>query len=442
MSGILLRSMLWLAAIAAILLPDMSVQAQERPRPNVLLIVVDDLNTSLGCYGHPIVKSPNIDRLATSGVRFERAYCQGTWCVPSRASFLTGRRVESLQAGEARLLQLGGMESFPQHFRKHGYFTAKAGKIAHRDRVEGLWSVLESWDGPDDQTAQRVVKLLEAKRDQPFLIAAGFHKPHVPLKAPQSYYEMYPPDKVPLPTKSALPGVYGKPTPAAPTRDILKVIQSNLGTAQFLAASDEQQRAIIAAYYACVSFMDAQVGVLLDALDRLKLRENTIVLLFSDHGFHLGEHGGLFQKKTLFERDARVPLIVSAPGKRQGVASSRLVELVDVFPTLTELCGLPAPEGLEGTSVVPLLHTPDRPWKMAAFTFEGRYSVRSERYRYTLGKADKTGQNAELYDHQTDPEELTNLPQDPKHAQVMAEMRKLLADGWKSTLPPRAPEKP
>jgi uncharacterized sulfatase len=435
--------MLGLGATAAVLLPALSAPAQERAsHRNVLFITVDDLNTSLGCYGHPIVKSPNIDRLAAAGVRFERAYCQGTWCVPSRASFLTGRRVGSLHAGEASLLQLGGMVSLPQHFRTHGYFTAKAGKVAHRDRLEGLWNVSESWDGPDDRTARLVVKLLEEHRDKPFFIAAGFHKPHVGLRCPPSYYAMYPPEKVPLPTRSPLLPIYGKGTPAAPTADTMKLVQSNLGTEEFLAASDEQQRAIIAAYYACVSYMDVQVGVLLEALDRLKLRDNTVVVLFSDHGFHLGEHGGLFQKKTLYERDVRVPLIVSAPGKRQGVVSSRLVELVDVFPTLTELCGLPAPEGLEGTSMVPLLHTPDLPWKKAAFTVERRFSVRSERYRYTFGKDDKTGQNAELYDHQTDPEELTNLAHDPKHVQVVAEMRKLLADGWKAALPPQTPEKP
>ncbi len=482
--------------------------APRRPnalKPNVLFISVDDLNTNLGAYGHRVVKSPNIDRLARRAVRFDRAYCQYPLCNPSRTSFLSGRRAETTRVMDNTTPPrtfLKDVVFLPEHFRAQGYFTARVGKIAHtpmeravkwdiaegalglragaagegrgqrrrrrgnppaedgapaaapgarRDAQGGTQSVAQriaqsgaedaaggggriaqgrptnnrDEDEPDGRTARRIAQLLEANRNRPFFIAAGFHRPHLPWVAPKKYFDMYPPDTIPLPVE-----------PANDRADIPPIAISYED--RFEPMSAGQRRRHMAAYYASISFMDAQVGVLLDAMDRLKLWDNTIVVFFSDHGYHLGEHGGLQRKQSLFEESARVPLIIAAPGKRRGVASPRLVELVDLYPTLTQLCGLPAPGGLEGLSLAPLLLEPARPWKKAAFTVVTRQggvlgrAVHTERYRYTEWGDEKT---AELYDRHADPREYTNLARDPKHAATMAQMRLLLRAGWRAALP-------
>jgi len=447
------------------------VQAQSPSRRlNVLLIAVDDLNNHLGCYEHPVVKSPNIDRLAQRGVRFDRAYCQYPLCNPSRTSFLSGRRPDTtgiFTNTTPPRTTLKDVVFLPEYFKQHGYFTARVGKIAHgrfadavkwdvseepgrdqggddeqrgqgrRRRPPGgaatqgqqpLWQATHNKDEaePDGRTARRIVQLMEQNKDKPFFIAAGFHKPHIRWIAPKKYFDMYPPDKIQLPQE-----------PADDRQDIPNVALNR--NANFASITNAQsRRQAIAAYYACTTFLDAQVGVLLDALDRLKLWDNTVVVFLSDHGFHLGEHGGLWAKMSLFEPSARVPFLIAAPGKKAGVASPRLVELVDVFPTLTQLCGLPTPEGMEGVSLVRLLEDPNRPWKKAAFTQVQRggvmgRSVRTERYRYTEWGSEKV---AELYDHETDPLEHTNLVNDPKHAKVVEEMRRLLKEGWRAAAPP------
>jgi uncharacterized sulfatase len=444
------------------------------------MIVADDMNTALGCYGHPLVKSPNLDRLARNGVRFERAYCQFPLCNPSRASFMTGLRPDStgvLENSTHFRTNRPGVVTLPQHFHKNNYISARVGKIFHygvpnqigtsglddppswqayynprgRDVADearifsikpgtGFGATL-SWlaaDGSDEEQtdgigAAHAIKFLETySTQQPFFLAVGFYRPHTPYVAPKKYFDMYPLASI-------------QPVPVAGRSDVpapaLTVSPPNYGI------DLDVQRKALQAYHASTTFMDAQVGKLLDALDRLKLAENTVVVFFGDHGYHLGEHG-LWQKQSLFEESARVPLIISAPGiKARGQSSPRLAELVDVYPTLSDLCGLAPPSELEGRSLKPLLDEPSREWKKVAITqvrrggspggqakgktktknpeagFSG-YSIRTERYRYTIW--DRGTRGAQLYDHDTDPAEQHNLASDPMMAKTVASMRKLL----------------
>jgi uncharacterized sulfatase len=464
----MMKSTCWILLLFTLVIFSFQAQSQSPRKMNVLFIAVDDLNNCLGCYGHPMVKSPNIDRLAKRGIRFDRAYCQYPLCNPSRTSFLSGRRPDVTQIFQNTVpprTTLKDVVFLPEYFRQHGYFTAGVGKIAHgrfanavkwdvyaepargredadevregaRRRPPAAAGARQIWratndrdeDEPDGKVARRIAQLLEQNKDKPFFIAAGFHKPHLDWVAPKKYFDLYPPDQIVLPKE---PADDRKDVPAA-------ALNRN---PNFASITDEQKRQqAIAAYYACTTFMDAQVGVVLDALDRLKLWDNTIVVFFGDHGFHLGEHGGLWAKVSLFEESARVPLIIAAPGKKSGVASPRLVELVDLYPTLTQLCGLPTPEGMEGVSLARLLEDPDRPWKTTAFTQVQRgqnrmgRSVRTERYRYTEWDDGKAG--AELYDHDADPHEYVNLVNDPKHTKTVEEMKRLLREGWRRAAPP------
>lgn len=422
-------------------------------RLNVLFIVVDDLNTSLGCYGHPLVKTPNLDRLAARGMRFDRAYCQYPLCNPSRTSFLSGRRPETTKdfgngqpvAEMLARLKSGEIVFLPEYFRRLGYFIAGVNKITHNYDDAVKWDVYKHSGAPkatglsqlggrirqieqedaiteDGQAARLTAQVLEAPSDKPFFIALGLHKPHHPFIAPKRYFDMYPAEKIALPR-----GLPGKKEVGA--GDTL------LSHNKFRDWPTDDQQRYIAGYYSCVSFMDAQVGIVLDVMDRLKLWDNTIVVFFADHGYQLGEHRGLWSKPSRFEETARVPLIVAVPGKRAAV-SSRLVELVDLYPTLTELCGLPAPERLEGASFVPLLNDPDRPWKKASFTFieNGRgIRVRTERYHYD--QCTNANPKVQLFDLQADPHATTNLAGVPEHAQTLEAMRQMLKDGWRAALP-------
>lgn len=434
---------------------------------NVLFIASDDLNNNLGTYGHPLVKSPNIDRLAKRGMRFDRAYVQFPLCSPSRSSLLTGLRPDTTKIYELTThfrQNLPNVVTMPQMFRNNGYFAARVGKIYHygvpgqigtsglddppswdtvvnpkgRDKDEenllrnltpqralGSALVFLAADGTDEEqtdgkVATETIRLLEANRDKPFFIATGFYRPHCPFVAPKKYFDLYPLEKIVLPKESA---------------DHLK----NIPEAAFWTKppnwdlSEGDRRLAIQAYYASITFMDAQLGRILDALDRLNLSDSTIIVFWSDHGYLLSEHGQ-WMKQSLFEQSARVPLIISAPGTRgRGRASARTVELLDLYPTLAELCRLKPPGDLQGQSLRPLLDDPQAEWKKAAYTqvirgpqgqqFMGR-SVRTERWRYT--EWDEGRQGVELYDHDKDPGEYRNLAKDPAYGKTIDELKRLL----------------
>jgi len=434
------------------------------------------------------VKSPRIDALAKRGVRFDRAYCQFPLCNPSRSSFLTGLRPDQTGVHDNAFVfrtKIPDVVTMPQMFQKNGYFVARVGKLYHygvpaqigtnglddpaswqkvinpkgrdKDDEEKIFSIdgkksfggTLSWlaaDGTDEEQtdgkiAEAAIGLLEQNKDKPFFLAVGFFRPHTPYVSPKSYFGMYPPDKVPL-AKTPADDRKDIPDPALPVKN------PNYGL------EEKTQREAIQAYFAAVTFMDQQVGKVLDALDRLGLKDNTIVVFHSDHGYHLGEHG-LWQKQSLFEESARVPLIISVPGmKTAGQGSPRMAELVDVYPTLAELCGLEAPANLAGKSLRPLLESPQAASEKVAVTqvfrgggqagkakagakgekksdappapvgFKG-YSVRTERYRYTEWDGGKRG--LELYDHEQDPHEITNLADRPEMAQTVKELKGKLA---------------
>jgi len=456
----------------------------------MLFIAVDDLNNRIGCYGDPVVKTPNIDRLNRHGVRFDRAYCNYPLCNPTRSSLLSGRRPEVTRVFDNNTpprTYLGDVTFLPEYFKAHGYFTARVGKIAHGTFEHQIrWDISESRAGvpiqqggdpggvsrtergrdsrladedqqqlrarpgaalrlswtptdradaeePDGATARRIVQLLKESKDRPFFIGCGFHKPHLPWVAPRKYFDMYSIDQIRLPD-----------TPPDDRDDIPPVaLTSTPGDAEM---TDEQRRQAILAYHAATTFMDAQLGLVLDAVDQYRLWDNTVVLLFGDHGWHLYDHLQLWRKVTVFEQAARAPLLVSAPGCPQGVGCPGLVEFVDIYPTLTELCGLPAAPGMEGASFAPLLKDPRRRWKKAAYTLvargEGQFgrSVRTERWRYTEWDDGRSG--VEFYDHQADPNEWTNLAwptrvRTLKQTADVAEMKRLLHADKRLNVPTR-----
>ena len=491
------------ALLLASAVPNRVVEAGDRP--NVLFIIVDDLNVALGTYAgstpHPHYRgasTPNIDRLAASGVRFDRAYVQNPLCNPSRISMLSGLRpATGIDDGVTYPRSVIGpdLRLLPEHFRDQGYFTARVGKVGHNtfehviswdeshfalsrepamrfhlpgflpgiDRSsvrDNTWTtgsefgmsredVLAavgrraglplSWRAtdesarmtPDGTTATRIIQLMAGHRDRPFFIAAGFHKPHQPWVGPAEFFDRHPTSSIELPG-----------TPANDRDDIPTPALSD--AADDAAHSPAQLRQAIAAYHAMVSMTDSYVGELLDALELLELDRSTIVVFTSDHGFQLGEHGGAWRKRLQFEESTRVPLIVRVPGMgERGVASEGLVELVDLYPTLVALTGIPAPaHALEGDSFAPLLDAPDRAWKSAAFSesvrgrFHGR-TLRDARYRYTEWMAQDGQVLKELYDHERDPFEHTNLAAGDSHDQLIDALSARLAAGWAAARPPR-----
>jgi len=451
----------------AIASPAFAQQAPSR-RPNVLLIMADDLNDDMGTFGHKIVKTPNLDRLAARGVRFERAYTQFPLCSPSRVSLLTGLRPDTTKIYELQTnfrTILPDAVTLPQMFKRNGYVAARVGKIYHYgnpgdigtsglddpaswdlvvnprgvDKDEetkltnltparGLGSALAYYasrasddEHTDGKVASEVIALLEKNKDRPFFIGAGFYRPHCPFIAPKKYFDMYPLDRIAAPKWSPA-DVQKVPVPAWFT------MPPNWNV------SEDGVRATIQAYYASISFLDANVGRVLDALDRLGLAQNTVVVFISDHGYLLGERGQ-WMKQMLFERSARAPLIVAGAGVgAKGQASQRMVEFVDLYPTLADLTGLKPPSGLHGRSLTPLLKDPRAAWNHPAVTQVRRgnpangffmgYSVRTEQWRYT--EWDDGKQGIELYDEVADPAELRNLAADPSRAKTVAEMQALL----------------
>lgn len=451
-------------------LPSCVQKKPERKKMNVLFIAADDLNNDLAAYDHPLVKSPNLKRLAGRGVRFNKAYCQYPQCSQSRVSLLTGLRPDTTRVFDLKTDfrdNIPTVTTLPQLFKEQGYFSARVGKIFHygvpgdigtsglddplswdtvvnprgvdkevEDKLvnltpnRGLGSSL-SWyvaEGPDEEqtdgkVAGETIRLLRENKDRPFFIAMGFYRPHCPYISPKKYFDMYPVEDIELPEE--------------PDGHLKKVPEAALFTNPLYWDLDEQQRKeAIRAYYAAVTFMDAQLGKVLDALEELGLAENTIVVFWSDHGYLLTEHGQ-WMKQSLFEESARVPLIISSPGaKGNGKASDRVVELLDLYPTLAALCGLQAPSYLDGKDLRPLLDDPGRTWDHPAFTqvqrrrssgnFMGR-SVRTERWRYS--EWDDGERGVELYDHENDPGEYRNLADDTAYAKTRDEMSRLLASG-------------
>ena len=459
-------------------------KSKKRKRPNVLFIAVDDMRTDLGCYGHKIVKSPFIDKLAVRGTLFNRAYCQQAVCNPSRASLLTGMRPSSL-----------GIWDLPTHFRQThpkvltlpqllkqaGYHTVNIGKIFHNWRQDDFkgdalsWSVpaemhynthgadkavvkgelppnlikvprCEMRDVPDEayfdgRIANKAVAALQKlkDRDEPFFLAVGFWKPHAHFNAPKRYWDMYDRKKIDPPANPNPP----KDVPEIALHDSREIMRGFKNARPGGKLTQEDVITLRHGYYAAISYVDAQVGKVIAELDRLGLAENTIIIFWSDHGYHLGEHG-LWAKTSNFELDARVPMIIATPDHKGGQRSDVLVELLDLYPTVTELCSVSKPGHVEGVSLKPVLDNPRFTVKPAAFTWHPRpayppngtlpkvmgYSMRTEKYRYTEWRQFKTGKVVarELYDHTRDPWESVNLVGDPDWVVTVGELSKLMVE--------------
>ena len=467
-------------------------------RYNVLFIAVDDLRTNLGCYGDPLAVTPHIDALAARGTVFRRAYCQQAVCNPSRASLLTGRRPDTIRVWDLKTHFRSTMPevvTLPEHFKRHGYHTECIGKIFHDPRAMAdrqSWSVDETLaftnevggkyaleenlqsqvvkgevakaratecaDVPDnayidgrvaDEAVRRLSCLAQAGRP-PFFLAVGFRRPHLPFSAPRRYWDMQ--DVTAL---SRIPNPH-------PPKDVPPIALHNW--AELRGYTDipdlgpltpEQAAHLRHGYYAATSFVDSQIGRLLARLEVEGLADRTIIVLWSDHGWHLGEHD-LWGKTTNFELDTNAPLIIAVPdpGRQDhrhlpcpchGRTSDSLVELIDIYPTLVELCHLPSPAGLEGTSLVPLLENPEKEIKEAALSQFPRgkvmgYSLRTREWRYTewRSRPDDTGTDTgtdtgnpvarELYDHRRDEAETVNLAADSRYAGVVADLAARLRD--------------
>ncbi len=462
--------------MAQLCLPVAAVHAADAARPNVLMIVVDDMNDWVGCLGgHPDVKTPNIDRLASRGLLFTNAHCAAPVCNPSRVATLTGRQPATTGVYDNSVIwheALPGITSIPQHFKSHGYHVAGGGKLNHHmpgfnrrsdwheyfdqvfdshyqdqlargqdvsgfdwpdgfplNQLEAVKSFAKPPDNPrefdwgpfdkpdremgDGRLIAWAVEFLQRPPALPFLLAAGIYRPHLPFYAPRQYFERYPPEAITLPPLNAddlndLPAT-GQAMAASRRGDYELLLHTDL------------YREFLQAYLANIAFADALIGQLLEALDASPAADNTIIVLWSDHGWHLGEKQHL-HKFTLWERSTRVPFVIAAPGVTvPGTRTSRPVGLIDLFPTLNELCALPNVEGLDGASLMPLLEDPGTPWDRPARTThgQGHHALRSERWRY-IRYADG---GEELYDHNNDPHEWNNLAGDPEFAAVKAQLR-------------------
>jgi len=503
-AGLLASAALLAACITAT--GALAADAEQPGKFNVLFIAVDDLRPEAGCYGNPLIRTPHIDALAARGTLFNRAYCQQAVCSPSRTSLLTGLRPDTTKVYDLQThfrLHLPEVVTLPQHFKQHGYDTRGFGKIFHgglddpeswtvphwrpggpgygkpetlaamaeeqkelRGRLGRPVEVLQrdpktgaplrvsrpkfrvrgpAWEDPDvadnalpdGKTTDRAIETLRQLKDKRFFLAVGYLKPHLPFVAPKKYYDLYRREDLKL-----------APNPLPP-KDVPAMALTSWGELRNYKGipkkgplSDEMALDLIHGYYAATSFVDAQIGRLIGELDRLELRDRTVIVLWGDHGWQLGEHG-LWCKHTNFEIAARVPMLFSVPGqKRAGAKTGALAEFVDIYPTLSDLCGLPAPEGLEGTSLAPVIEAPDRPWKTAAFSQYPRgrvmgYSMRTDRYRYTEWQPRDGGRPVatELYDHQNDPQENVNVAGLPENEELIGKLGKQLREGWRTAAP-------
>jgi iduronate 2-sulfatase len=455
-------------SLAALLLAREGRANTSASRPNVLFVMSDDMNNDFGGVSHLAdVKAPHLDRLSREGVRFERAYCQYPVCNPSRVSLLSGlypTRTQVLDNITPPRYAVPDFVTLPQYFRRHGYNAAYVGKIFHSSQLDPIsWednapppvrvkaNEFNYWFDPvapenkeavdrlngwmqvhtsaqetlvDYRTATEAIRVMNSlhEKEEPFFLGVGFIRPHAPFIAPHSAFEMYSPEKVNLPRDfMAAPFWEGVPFDALrPNLDLF--FQQN--------ATPQKAREMIAAYYGCVSWADMQLGRLLSELDRLGIAENTIVTFVADHGWHLGQKG-MWAKMTLFENSARVPLIIYDPRKRHvGGSCQAIVESLDLYPTLVDLCGLPAPPNIHGRSLAQLLDDPRKNWDRPAVTVMLRYgflakSIRTPRWRYTEWADGSRG--AELYDHDRDPYELKNLIAESRYASEAAELKKQLS---------------
>lgn len=477
-----------------------AVQAVETSKHNVLFIAVDDLRPELSIYGKNVI-SPNVDRLSRTGTVFTHAYCQQALCMPSRASLLTGRRPDTTRVyafDRDFRLALPDVVTLPEHFKRNGYHTRAFGKIFHKDdrqswsvplwrsskpqyhtergrqvlkwikedfrRITFTWHLGNGitktkrmgglpWEAPDvpdnalregdmtDEVVRTLGELTKQENRTPFFLAVGYHKPHLPFIAPKKYFDLYDRDKLRLADNPFPP----EDVPSCAMYN-WNDLRHYYGIPKVGPVADEQARDLIHAYYACVSYVDAQIGRLLDELAKLELRQETVVVLWGDHGWQLGEHG-MWDKHSNFETSARAPLVVSVPGQKPG-RTDALVEFVDIYPSLCELCGLPLPSGLEGTSFVPLFENRQRAWKRAAFSQYPRVipgygrgmgrSMRTRRYRFTEWTVPGTEfQELELYDHKTDPDENVNLANRPDRQELVGKLLEQLHAGWRAALPDR-----
>ena len=429
------------AAFTTGLLPNLKARAAGCY--NVLFIMADDLRPLLGCYGHSEMHTPNIDALAGRGTLFNRAYCQYPLCNPSRVSIITGLRPETTGIYDNSIgLRdvLPEAVTLPQHFKTHGYHTRSVGKITHigawKDRLSWsapIWdqyleidlATIPSWrilDVADDELldgkiANASIEILTEVKNQSFFLAVGFHTPHLPYNVPRKYYDLY--DIETFKDASS--------TVPHPLNDLRYYADIPDGHTRIPAKKTLE---LMRGYAASTSYMDAQVGRVLQHLDTLGISQNTVIVFAGDHGFHLGEHEN-WGKATLFEVALRSPLIISVPGQQPG-RTEALVELVDLYPTLCDACELPIPSQLEGLSLMPVIEKPTHPWKTAAFSqLAGGYSIRAEQYRYT----EWGNRGRQLYDYDTDPDETANIAYLPENRELIANLSERLQAGWRAALP-------
>jgi arylsulfatase A-like enzyme len=489
-------------AIGAMTGPALGADGSSK-RPNVLFIAVDDLRPEFGAYGKSYVHSPNMDKLAARGVVFKRAYCQQAVCSPTRSSLLTGTRPDTTKVWDLVThfrTALPDVVTLPQHFKNNGYFVQGMGKLYHGGfddppswsvpwsspkGLKGTYALPENMElvrksreaarqagktgrelqrsgrGPayeaadvpdntfhDGALADMAVKALQdiKAKGQPFFLGVGFVKPHLPFVAPKKYWDLYDRSKIelaPNPFRAK-----GSPSYAVQEGGELR----NYANIPKGHIPDDLARTLKHGYYAAISYMDAQVGKVLDELERLGLKDDTIVVLWGDHGWKLGEHDA-WCKHTNVENDTNVTLILSDPRTKSiGKRTDAIVEFVDIYPTLAELAGLALPKHLEGASFVPVLADPQRTWKRAAFSQFPRpagvaggkpvmgYSMRTDRYRFTRWVERNNHENlvaVELYDHQTDPQENVNIADDPASAGLVAQLTEQWKKGWRGAMPNR-----
>ncbi len=455
-----------LLGVASLFIGGHTVNAQDSEKTNVIMVVIDDLRTELGCYGVDAMHSPSIDRFAKKGMLFNHAYAQYPVCNPSRSSFLSGLRPDEVgiisNTVPLRRVQ-PNLVTLPQLFRENGYFTAGIGKIFHLSVDHGderaLFVDPLSWDyffdalgsttkagrqgegrnltngkipwatwkaaagddadQPDGINNLEVLKVLEDNHERPFFIGYGIHKPHDPFIAPKKYFEFYPKGSTQLAEE-----------PEGRSKRIKMAIPNDR---IFAAFTDQERREFKRAYQAGVSFADAQVGKLMDRLDQLELWDSTIVIIMGDHGYHLGEHDW-WNKVTVFEDGARAPMLIWVPDALgMGKPTDSLMEFIDLYPTLVDYAGLAPPHKLSGLSLRPVLEDPNASVKEAAYTQVTRgpkvmgRSVRTPRWRYTEWGEGKHG--VELYDHSKDSGEYYNLSANPEYAHVVSKMKQLLQGG-------------